>query len=81
MCVGIEPVVLTPPLKDFNDDLRHLGADALQAACVHSSSWGMPPGSWLRRPEGRMSMGGVARIAVKAILGRYLPLTSLGRSS
>jgi hypothetical protein len=32
LCVGIEPVVLTPTLKDFNDDLRLFGVDALQAA-------------------------------------------------
>jgi Toprim domain len=31
-CVGIEPVVLTPTLKDFNDDLRQFGVDALQTA-------------------------------------------------
>ena len=29
---GIEAVTLTPSLKDFNDDLRHLGVDALRAA-------------------------------------------------
>jgi hypothetical protein len=32
LCVGIEPVTLTPRLKDFNDDLRQFGVDALQAA-------------------------------------------------
>jgi hypothetical protein len=32
LCVGIEPVVLTPTLKDFNDDLRQLGVDTLRAA-------------------------------------------------
>jgi hypothetical protein len=32
LCVGIEPVVLTPTLKDFNDDLRQLGVEALRAA-------------------------------------------------
>ena len=32
MCTGIEPVVLIPTLKDFNDDLRRFGADALWAA-------------------------------------------------
>jgi len=32
MCTGIEPVVLTPTLKDFNDDLRQLGVDALRTA-------------------------------------------------
>jgi hypothetical protein len=32
LCVGIEPVVLTPTLGDFNDDLRQLGVDALRAA-------------------------------------------------
>jgi hypothetical protein len=31
-CVGIEPVVLTPTLNDFNDDLRQFGVDALQTA-------------------------------------------------
>jgi Toprim domain len=31
LCVGIEPVVLTPTLGDFNDDLRQLGVDALRA--------------------------------------------------
>jgi hypothetical protein len=30
-CVGIEAVLLTPTLKDFNDDLRHLGVDVLRA--------------------------------------------------
>lgn len=30
--VGIEAVVLSPVLGDFNEDLRHLGADALRAA-------------------------------------------------
>ncbi len=29
---GIEALMLTPSLKDFNDDLRHLGVEALQAA-------------------------------------------------
>ncbi len=29
---GIEAIMLTPSLKDFNDDLRHLGVDALRAA-------------------------------------------------
>jgi hypothetical protein len=29
---GIEAVTLTPSLKDFNEDLRHLGVDALRAA-------------------------------------------------
>src|SRR5713101_328588 len=28
---GIEALMLTPRLKDFNDDLRHLGVDALRA--------------------------------------------------
>jgi DNA primase len=32
LCVGIETVVLMPTLKDFNDDLRQLGIDALRAA-------------------------------------------------
>jgi hypothetical protein len=32
LCVGIEPVVLTPTLGDFNDDLRQLGVDAIRAA-------------------------------------------------
>jgi hypothetical protein len=32
LCVGIEPVVLTLTLKDFNDDLREFGVDALQTA-------------------------------------------------
>jgi hypothetical protein len=32
MCTGIEPVVLTPTLKDFNDDLRQFGVDALRTA-------------------------------------------------
>jgi hypothetical protein len=32
LCVGIEPVVLTPTLKDFNDDLRQFGVDALRTA-------------------------------------------------
>jgi Toprim domain-containing protein len=32
LCTGIEPVVLTPALKDFNDDLRRFGVDALRAA-------------------------------------------------
>lgn len=31
-CVGIEAVVLTPQLGDFNEDLRLLGLDALKAA-------------------------------------------------
>jgi hypothetical protein len=31
LCVGIEPVVLMPTLKDFNDDLRQFGVEALQA--------------------------------------------------
>jgi Toprim domain len=31
-CVGIEPIVLRSTLKDFNDDLRQLGVDALQTA-------------------------------------------------
>jgi hypothetical protein len=31
-CVGIEPIVLRSMLKDFNDDLRQFGVDALQAA-------------------------------------------------
>jgi hypothetical protein len=31
-CVGIEPVVLTPTLKDFNDDLRQFGVNALRTA-------------------------------------------------
>jgi DNA primase len=30
LCVGIEPVVLTPVLKDFNDDLRQFGIDGLR---------------------------------------------------
>jgi sugar phosphate isomerase/epimerase len=30
--VGIEPVVLSPVLGDFNEDLRQLGIDALRAA-------------------------------------------------
>ena len=29
---GIEAVTLTPSLKDFNDDLRHLGVETLRAA-------------------------------------------------
>jgi len=29
---GIEALPLTPRLKDFNEDLRHLGVDALRAA-------------------------------------------------
>jgi hypothetical protein len=29
---GIEAVSLTPALRDFNDDLRHLGLDELRAA-------------------------------------------------
>jgi hypothetical protein len=32
LCVGIEPIVLTPTLKDFNDDLRQFGVEALWAA-------------------------------------------------
>jgi hypothetical protein len=32
LCTGIEPVVLTPTLGDFNDDLRQLGVDAIRAA-------------------------------------------------
>src|SRR6202008_2936537 len=32
LCVGIEPVTLTPTLKDFNDDLRQFGVEALRAA-------------------------------------------------
>jgi len=32
MCTGVEPVVLTPTLGDFNDDLRRFGVDALRAA-------------------------------------------------
>jgi DNA primase len=32
LCVGIEPVVLTSTLKDFNDDLRQFGVDAVQTA-------------------------------------------------
>jgi hypothetical protein len=32
LCVGIQPVVLTPTLNDFNDDLRELGVGALRAA-------------------------------------------------
>jgi hypothetical protein len=31
LCVGIDAIVLTPALKDFNDDLRQLGVEALQA--------------------------------------------------
>lgn len=31
IATGIEPVVLTPILGDFNDDLRHFGMDALRA--------------------------------------------------
>ncbi len=31
LCVGIDAVLLTPTLKDFNDDLHQLGVDALQA--------------------------------------------------
>ena len=30
--VGIEAIVLSPQLGDFNEDLRMLGADALRAA-------------------------------------------------
>lgn len=30
--LGIEPIVLTATLGDFNDDLRHLGPDNLRAA-------------------------------------------------
>ena len=29
---GIEVLTLAPALKDFNDDLRHLGTDALAAS-------------------------------------------------
>src|SRR5260370_38701962 len=29
---GIEAIMLTPSLKDFNDDLRRLGIDAFRAA-------------------------------------------------
>jgi Toprim domain len=32
MCTGIEPIVLRSKLKDFNDDLRQLGIDALRTA-------------------------------------------------
>ena len=32
---GIEAIVLSPELKDFNDDLRHLGLEALRAAIAH----------------------------------------------
>jgi Toprim domain len=32
LCVGIQPIVLTPTLKDFNDDLRQFGVGALQVA-------------------------------------------------
>jgi hypothetical protein len=32
MCIGVEPVVLMPMRKDFNDDLRQFGVDALRAA-------------------------------------------------
>jgi hypothetical protein len=32
LCVGIEPIVLTPTLKDFKDDLRQFGVDALRTA-------------------------------------------------
>jgi hypothetical protein len=31
LCVGIDAVMLTPTLKDFNDDLRQLGVDAMRA--------------------------------------------------
>jgi hypothetical protein len=31
LCVGIDAIVLTPALKDFNDDLRQFGVEALQA--------------------------------------------------
>jgi hypothetical protein len=31
LCVGIDAIVLTPTLKDFNDDLRQLGVDGLRA--------------------------------------------------
>jgi hypothetical protein len=30
---GIEPIVLSPRLSDFNEDLRHLGIPTLRAAC------------------------------------------------
>ena len=29
---GIEALTLSPTLDDFNEDLRHLGVDALRAA-------------------------------------------------
>jgi hypothetical protein len=32
LCVGVEPVVLMPTLKDFNDDLRQFGVEALRTA-------------------------------------------------
>jgi hypothetical protein len=32
LCVGIDAILLTPTLKDFNDDLRQLGLDAMRAA-------------------------------------------------
>jgi hypothetical protein len=31
LCVGLDAVVLTPALKDFNDDLRQFGVEALRA--------------------------------------------------
>ncbi len=32
LCVGVDAILLTPTLKDFNDDLRQFGIDALRAA-------------------------------------------------
>jgi hypothetical protein len=32
LCLGVEPVMLTPSRNDFNDDLRELGIEVLQAA-------------------------------------------------
>ncbi|WP_085467495.1 DUF7146 domain-containing protein [Mesorhizobium australicum] len=32
---GIEAIVLSPELEDFNDDLRHVGLEALRAAIAH----------------------------------------------
>ncbi|OJU50194.1 MAG: DNA primase [Mesorhizobium sp. 61-13] len=32
---GIEAIVLSPELEDFNDDLRHFGLEALRAAIAH----------------------------------------------
>ncbi len=48
---GIKAITLTPSLKDFNDDLRQLGVDALRATLRDQLSWRTSAGSWRRRAE------------------------------